>query len=80
MSKENNANCRNKEAPLPISAFYVGGLSLNKKIKDNILIHFKVFMKAVLKKNTKITQLSYVVCLHRKWCTDLHLPVSSILS
>jgi len=53
MSKENNANCRNKEAPVPISAFYVGGLSLNKKIKDNILIHFKVFMKAVLKNYTQ---------------------------
>ena len=30
MSKENNANCRNKEASLPIFAFYVGGLFLNK--------------------------------------------------
>jgi len=28
----------------------------------------------------KITQASYVVCLHRKWCTDSLLPASSIFS
>jgi len=67
MSKENNANCRNKEAPLPISAFYVGGLSLNKKIKDNILIHFKVFMKAVLKKKHK----NYTTVLCRMFAQEM---------